>query len=111
MFAIASPAIAAAIDRAAPGVSAAREGMGAMKPAALTFVAAALSLALPAAAFAASPNRPGESYDQKVGGVTSTTPQKQQAQTGSNQNDDSGKCQGLKQRSQELSDSEAQSKD
>ena len=82
-----------------------------MKPAALTFVAAALSLALPAAAFAASPNRPGESYDQKVGGVTSTTPQKQQAQTGSNQNDDSGKCQGLKQRSQELSDSEAQSKD
>lgn len=72
-----------------------------MKAVALVFAAAALSLAVPALSHA-------ETYDQKVGGVTTTAPQKQQAQIGA---DRTHECDGLRQRANELQNDAARSKD
>lgn len=72
-----------------------------MKAAALVFAVAALSLALPTASRAAT-------YDQQVGGVTTTAPQEQQAQMAPDRNHE---CDGLRQRAQELQKSEEQSRD
>ena len=73
-----------------------------MKAAAPTFVAAALSFALPAA--------PAQSYDQKVGGAAAIHPHEQQAELGSGRDHDRY-CQGLRQRAQELRDDASRSKD
>jgi hypothetical protein len=81
-----------------------------MKAAALAFLATALSLALPAASPAASRDRPGESYDQEVGGTTTTHPQEQQAQLGSDR-DHQRYCQDLQKRAQDLWHDAERSKD
>jgi hypothetical protein len=90
-----------------------------MKPAALAFICAALSFATPAVAAplqnpgqspAQSNDRPGQSYDQKVGGKTSVKPHEQQAGLGSGRDHDRY-CQGLGQRAEELRNEASRSRD
>jgi hypothetical protein len=90
-----------------------------MKAVAFALAAVALSFCMPAAAAplqnpgqspAQSNDKPGQSYDQRVGGRTAIKPHEQQAQLGSGRDHDRY-CQGLKQRAQELRDNASRSKD
>jgi hypothetical protein len=90
-----------------------------MKAPALALAAAALSFAMSAAAApvqnpgqspARTNDKPGQSYDQRVGAATSIKPNEQQAELGSGREHDRY-CQGLKQRAQELRDNASRSKD
>jgi hypothetical protein len=107
------------VDLTSSHVMCPNERIVAMKAAALAFSAAALSFAMSAAAApvqnpgqspAQTRDRPGQSYDQSVGGTTSIKPQEQQAELGSGREHDRY-CQGLKQRAQELRDNASRSKD
>jgi hypothetical protein len=82
--------------------------MGVMKAVTFAFLAASVSFAMPLAAAplkdpgqsrAESSDKPGQSYDQKVGAPVK--PHEQQAEMGSGQ-DHNRYCAGLKQRSKEL---------